>query len=307
MEDMSDEIERRLAAAAEALREYEVTGQRRADLTSRAKELKTELARRRVEHAGEQADVDKLEGMSLTRVVAALSGSRNDRLARERAEADAARYRLAEAQARLDALGRELAAAQARLDQLATAPADFAAVLDEKERASGDPRLLQLAEERGRLTAELRELGEASRAADAAEHALAQVADRLGSASSWSTYDTFFGGGVIGSAVKHNRLDEAAMAAAHADQRLAVLKTELADVRMTGPSLRIGELTRFVDVWFDNIFTDLAVRDRIKQAQENVARVSGLVRDLNADLQQRAAGVRARLAAIEAERRDLLT
>jgi hypothetical protein len=64
--------------------------------------------------------------------------------------------------------------------------------------------------------------------------------------------------------MKHSRLDEAAQAAAYADRCLAVLRTELADVpglSLTAPQLAVDGLTRFVDVWFDNIFTDLAVRD----------------------------------------------
>src|SRR5262249_41950619 len=154
------------------------------------------------------------------------------------------------------------------------------AALDAKERylrQSADPRggdLLRLAQERGRLAGELRETTEALQAAQAALDALAQVTDRLGSAENWSTYDTWFGGGAIASSVKHSRLDEAANAAAAADRRLAVLRTELAvvgDPGLTAPQLAIGGGTRFADVWFDNIFTDLAVGERIRQAQQNVA------------------------------------
>jgi hypothetical protein len=134
---------------------------------------------------------------------------------------------------------------------------------------------------------------------------LSQVATMLGSASGWSTYDTFIGGGAISSAVKHSRLD----AAARADQCLAVLRTELADLDLVGPTaprLAIDGLTRFVDVWFDNVFTDFAVRDRIKQAQQNVVRSTRLVSTVHGQLQRRAADAQARLAAIESERRALL-
>ena len=90
--------------------------------------------------------------------------------------------------------------------------------------------MLALAGERGRLHGELTEIAEAQQAAAEATDALKQVRSRLGSASAWSAYDTFFGGGAIASAVKHSRLDDAADAAARADQCLAVLRTELADV-----------------------------------------------------------------------------
>ncbi|WP_092379943.1 hypothetical protein [Micromonospora phaseoli] len=312
---MADDIEQRLGAAAEALREHEVTTRRVADLRARVDETATLLTALRTRSAGEEKDVARLEGLSLTRVLASLRGARNDMLAREQAEADAARYRVAEAAARLAALRREHEAAQVRLNQLAEAPTAYAAMLDEKERylaGSGDPRgalLLELADRRGRLTGELREVGEARHAAHAAQEALMRVRRELDSASGWSTYDTFFGGGMVSSAIKHSRLDDAARAAAHADRCLAVLRTELADVdgmNLIAPRLAIGSLTRFVDVFLDNIFTDLAVRSRIKQAVQNVDQCAQLVREVRARLEQRADQARAALATIEAERHQLL-
>jgi hypothetical protein len=313
---MAEDIESRLAAAAEQLREYEVTSQRGALMRRRMDELSAQLDSLRAEHAAEHEDVERLEGVSLTRVLTSLRGARDDRLARERAEADAALFRVREAEARLDAVRREYEAAQARLGQLAEAPATYAAVLDEQERwlaESSDPRgarLLALADERGRLTGELREIGEAVGAAGMAREALARVQDRLGSAENWSTYDTFFGGGMISSAVKQSRLDEAAAAAAHADRCLAALRTELADVggvALTAPQLAMDGTTRFLDVWFDNIFTDLAVRDQIKQAQHNLARSAQLVDQVYGRLQQRATEARGRIDQLEVDRRSLLT
>jgi len=298
------------------MRERELTGQRCRDLLARTDELNNELARLQATYSAEQKDVERLESVSLTRVLASLAGSRDERLARERAEADAARYRVADAQARLDAVRREHQAARERLDQLASAPDAYAAVIDEKERyltTSGDPRgvsLLKLAAERGRLTADLKETGEAITAAVAARDALSLAQDRLGSASSWSTYDTWFGGGMIASSIKHDRMDEAAQVAAAADQRLAVLRTELADVGdpgLTAPQLTVSGGTRFADVWFDNFFTDLAVADRIRQAQRQVAESVQVVERLQAGLISRAADTKARLSAIETERERLLT
>lgn len=52
----------------------------------------------------------RLEHLSLARVLAALHGAREDALAREKAEAEAARYRYAEAQHRLDAPRLEISA-----------------------------------------------------------------------------------------------------------------------------------------------------------------------------------------------------
>jgi hypothetical protein len=56
----------------------------------------------RQQYAGDEKDVERLEHLSLTRVLAALHGSHADARARDKAEAEAARYRVAQAQQRLD-------------------------------------------------------------------------------------------------------------------------------------------------------------------------------------------------------------
>jgi hypothetical protein len=176
----------------------------------------------------------------------------------------------------------------------------------------GDPRrseLSDLADERGRLSRELAAMHKALQLADAARQSLSDLHQKVGRASRWSTYDTFFGGGKIATAIVHRRLDEAAEAAAEADYRLALLRTELADLHgtmRTFPLLAISARTKLVDMWFDNIFTDMAVHDRIKQAQQNVDHSLQVVQEVQEQLTSRVARAQARLTSIEAKRRDLL-
>jgi hypothetical protein len=312
---MGDDIETRLAEATARRQEHDSTAARVADLEQRLRRLTADIVELRAQHDLEERDVERLEGFSLTRILASLHGARDDALARERAEAEAARYRVAEAEARWSAVNHEYEAAAERLGRLADAPAGYEAALADKERhlAGSDdpraPRLLALAEERGRLVDELREVDEAVRAAHRAREALNQLASTLGSASSWSTYDTFFGGGLVSSAIKHSRLDEAARRAAYADQCLAVLRSELADLAApaSAPDVPVDGLTRFVDIWFDNIFTDLAVRERIQRARRNVADSTRQVAALITELGRRADGVRVRRLAIDREREATLT
>jgi hypothetical protein len=313
MTGMIDDLEKKLAEAAEAVREHDVHALRRSALAERMAAVQAEIDSLCTRVAEEEYDVERLEGLSLTRILAALRGSRDDDLAFERAQADAARYRLAEARAKLAALRAEDGDARSRLAALSSAPAIHAGLLQEKERrlaASPTPsgrRLLEIAEQRGVLDAELRELAEATRAATAADEALAAVRASLSSAKSWSTYDTFFGGGAISSAVKHSRLDDAAAAAASADRCLAVLRTELADVNEVRlPAMTVDGGTRFVDTWFDNIFTDMRVRDQIRDSLAGVERCAGAVHRIRRELEQRTHTARERRAALEAERRRIV-
>jgi hypothetical protein len=183
-----------------------------------------------------------------------------------------------------------------------------------KERwlqARNDPasaRLCDIAEQRGRLTAEQRELSEACAAGERALEHLGQAVAKLESARSWSAYDTWFDGGIFASAIKHDRLDEVAARLRAADAALKVFTTELSDVHMAGVELvELSPLTRTFDVWFDNLFTDLAVRGRIIDAQQKVRQASGGVREIRATLNQRMQRCADELARLSAERVDLLS
>ncbi|MFR9775682.1 hypothetical protein ACL02O_06435 [Micromonospora sp. MS34] len=312
---MDGEMVRRLAEAVERVREYQTTIGQVELLRRRVAEAERRLAGLRGAREREQADVARLEGRSATRLLAAVRGSREEDLRRERAEAELAARREADAQAQLTGLREEHRAAQARCAALADAPQAYAALLDERERrlrAGGDPRaarLAVLAAERDRLTARAWHVQEAVRAAAAARTALAEVRDRLARADNWSTYDTFFGGGAISSMMKHNRMDDAAAAARVADRRLAALRTELADLPgpWLGPELAVGDLTRFADIFLDNIFTDLAVRGRIRRAQQSVARAGTALAQLQDRLAVEANETGHRLGELATERVALLT
>jgi len=313
---MGEDIEARLVQATARLNQLRTTNDRLTELRTRQRVLDDEVRQLRAALAAEERDVERFEGLSLARILSSLTGARDDRLARERAEADAARLRFADAEARRVAVRRELEATVARRDELASAPAEHQAVLAEKEAhlaQTHDPRgpkLMALAEERGELTGQLPELDEAIEAARTALGALNALSDILRSAGRWSAYDTFGGGGVPSSFFKHARMDEAAQQAAHADRCLATLRTELSDVDGVGTtnvSLDISAPTRFLDTWFDNIFTDLHVHGRIVEAQGNAASCVRRVTKLLDDLGQRAETARRRLETIDRERTDLLT
>ncbi|MET8837051.1 hypothetical protein ABZV78_24480 [Micromonospora sp. NPDC004540] len=311
---MDDDLDQRLAAAATAIREHDLAGQRLRELSVRIGAARAAVSALRERLDAEQADVERLEGLTLSRVLAAVRGDRDDALAWERAEADAARLRLAEAERLLAALRDESARTQARRRRIATAPGEYAALLDERERlltASDDPRrprLLELAEQRGRLTAEHRELTEAVGAARNAEGALHHLRELLSRAADWSTYDVM-GGGLVTSMVKHDILDEAADASARVDRALAALRTELADLPGPAPdpsAREVGELTRFTDIWMDNLLTDLVVLRRVERSLDESSRSQGEVAALRRVLELRAAELDTRLAAVEAERGELL-
>ncbi len=310
---MLSDIQARLESASSELRERDLIKGQIGSLDQELRAAQEVLAGRRAELDDETRDVDKLENFSLTRIVAGMRGSRATDLEREQAEAKAAELRVAEVQARCDALTQEWEALAERGRALGDVDTRFREAQTAKEQwltTRGGPaaqRLTGLAEERGRLLAEQRELGEADHAAVEAGRALQDLNNILDEASGWSTYDTFFGGGMLSSAVKQDKLDLAAAAAHLANQQLAKLSRELADVGGgTVEALQVGDLTRFLDVWFDNIFTDLSVANRIEEAKDRAAHSLAAITGQQKQIAERRADVERRLAHVDQLRTALL-
>ena len=121
------------------------------------------------------------------------------------------------------------------------------------------------------LHAESRELDEAVTAIGQARVRIREAMDRLGSAHTWGTFDTWFGGGLFSSWTKHDRIAGADAAMRQVDAALGTVREELADVGIA-PVGEVGvdPLHRSLDIWFDNFFSDLATQGRIEDAQDRL-------------------------------------
>lgn len=145
----------------------------------------------------------------------------------------------------------------------------------------------------------LREIREAQAACSAAIGSLRAALDRIGSARSWGTYDTWFGGGFFSSMIKHDRIDEAEAAMRAVDSALDRLRRELADIGVDGAAVGdvgVSGLSRSLDVWFDNFFTDISVQGRLKDADQRLSDVGELLMSVSERLAERRGEVEARLA-----------
>ncbi len=261
----------------------------------------------------ESRDVDRLESFSLTRIWAGLAGRRDADLDRETAEREAARYAVAEAEARRDIARREHDGLQAQRQALGDVDRRYRAALAAKDawlRAGGGPvadEVVALAERRGLLRAEDVELAEAHDAGRRARNHLVEADRLLGSAESWSTWDTFAGGGMLTDMMKYGRIDDATDALRRADLALAAFARELADVGRPGVrGVEISGTAQFFDVFFDNIFSDFSVRSRVQDAsartRDGIARVDRAL----GEIAERGQAVQAELRDLERERERLL-
>lgn len=261
----------------------------------------------------EEADVARLESWSPARILGGLRGNREAELTREQAEADLARLRASSADAVLERARQQAHEARTRMVTCGDPEARLSAALWAKEQwlvQSGDPRgerLSAILAQHGAARHRLREITEAQAAAAAAHAALRDVASDLGDAHGLATVDTFFSGGFVTDVMKYGRLDRAQAGLRDADAALAHLASELADVGLDGPgSIQIDQLTQFFDVFFDNIFSDWAVRGRVRDALDRVERMLARLDEVAAVLARQAAEVEQLLGDLEVERQRLL-
>lgn len=265
--------------------------------------------------AGELADVARLEELSLTRILATMRGRRDQDLDRERAEVQSAEYVAAEAESRRRSAQSEVDSIVARLAGFGDLTARRVELLAQREaEVAADPgaratsaRLVETATDLGRRAAERVQLEEAIAAGHVAAGSLDQAARHLGAAGDWATFDTFLGGGLLTDMVKYDNLDKAGTLMRQADAALARLASELADVGMSSVGgIEITQLTGFFDVWFDNIFSDWAVRERVRQAKARVVRARAAVEQAGSELGRRLASCDAEIERLQEVRNTLL-
>lgn len=306
----ADDVQTELERAVEAAAEHARLAARLERATTEEAEAREVVAAARATLVDETADVQRLESFSPTRIWAALRGNRSTELEREQAEQQAAEYAVAVAEQRQQRAAAEVAHLEASMAALGDVEARRSAALDAVEERigrSGSPvaaQLATLASEYGEARAALTEVREAQRAAVAAGEWLAQAGAMLAKARGWSTYDTFFGGGLGAAIVKYQRMDEASKLLASADQALRRLATELADTGISGIGpIQVGQTTRTLDVWFDNIVSDWSVHSKVEQALTRTTQAAEAVRQIRTRLQGQGAELEERLGRVR-ERRD---
>lgn len=224
----------------------------------------------------EQEDVDRLEGRSLAAFFYNVIGKMDERLNKEREEAYAARVKYDAAARELESAEEELCRCKAELGTLRGCDLRYESVLKEKTaavKAAGGPgaeEILRLEERNAFLESQKKELREAISAGNAALSTALQVLSSLDSAEGWGTWD-LLGGGLISDLAKHSHLDEAQGAIEHLQSQLRRFKTELADVTIHADmQVNVEGFLRFADYFFDGLFADWAVLDRINESQSQV-------------------------------------
>ena len=254
------------------------------ELQNQRREYDRKVISLQVAFSKEQEDVKRLEGRSLANYFFQVVGKLDEKLDQERREAYAAKVKLDGAQRELDAIAEDIREIHDQLSEIRTAEARYREELEKKRamlKASGTAaadQIVEMEQKIAALEAQKKEIREAISAGYAARGTADRILSELESADGWNTWDMIGGGGIITHMAKHSHLDEAQDLVSELQSKLRRFKTELADIQITASlQVSIDGFLRFADYFFDGLFADWAVGDKINQSMNSVSSTKGQI------------------------------
>ena len=278
-----DNFDMELARLRDEVSRSEQLRRRLGSMRSQRETLAAREAELRAARIEEAEDVEGLEGRSLARFIYSLTGSLEERLDRERAEAREAAVRHDSVLCELEDLDADIDEAGAELRRLSGCEERYEQALRRKAEAlrrAGGPvgrELEAIERERRELEITRRETAEAIAAGRYAAECAAGVADSLSSASTMGMVDMFTDSFFVDLA-KHMQLDSAQGQMERLRVALRRFDTELGDI---GRSLdvQLGSFLGFADFFFDGLFVDFMVNSRIANSLDAVRDVQRRISD----------------------------
>ena len=132
------------------------------------------------------------------------------------------------------------------------------------------------------------------------------VESSLQSAKNWGTFD-MLGGGIISTAIKHSRINDAKESIHQVQHQLRVFQRELADIgEKTSIEMEIGTFAKFADYVFDGLIFDWIVQSKINNSLESALRVSERIRLLLSQLQNSYQDNKNKLNNLEQQRLNII-
>lgn len=291
----------------EELRELQIQAATKNRLEAMLKELRqqknilgTRVEELSAQKAKEQLDVERLEKNSLVNYFYQVVGKLDEKLTKERQEAYEAAVKYDAAYSELQAIEAELSGKEMEYGRVRRSDERYQEVLKEKLEAvklSNVPEaseILRLEAQITSLEVQLKELEEAISAGRHADQTADLILESLSSAQNWGTFD-LLGGGLIADMAKHSHLDEAQGKVERLQGALRRFKTELADVEIIADmQVSIDGFLRFADYFFDGLFADWSVMNRISEARGQVENVKKQIQTVLSKLNVACTSVKAK-------------
>ncbi len=253
----------------------------RADLNNRRKELKEKSAELKTDlrkMSQEKRNLEAMKGFSFANLAGKISGRYQENYDQANEKYIAAKKIYDEHESGFSMFKQEMDLIHIEIDELKS---KHAALKHEVYTTYPEgQKLFAETELRKKSLFEIRK--EVKEAIDAVETVIAlsrEAKESLSGAKSWSTFDTFFGGGIVTDLAKYSKIDEANQQIAKISAATEVMRKELKDIDMSIENRMesIGGGEKFFDIAFDNIFSDWNIRGKISL---NLSRLEEFIEEL---------------------------
>ena len=231
----------------------------------------------------EYRDVEKLEKLSVTSLITRVKGTKNQQLEQEKLEyltvlnkEEAARRECQQLQDVITQTQSQVYELEDLLDTKNKEEKELETLINKVCEGVPDPiedaieqRFATLESQIGPITNNRSRI---FRAKNLIEHAISDLEsalESLRSASGFSTWD-LLGAGLIADSIKHSRMSDARnyVHTAHSNFQRAI--QEYPEIRHSLSSAYVEEISFFWDGFMDNIFSDIAARDKIHRSRDSV-------------------------------------
>lgn len=234
----------------------------------------------KIELDKEQSDVDKLEGKNLTSLFMKVLGSKEKQLDKERQEFLSVKLKYDEAVYQIEDTKNQIRSLLSERSDLSSSEREYEELLAEKQRMVFEDNS-EISGAKSRLEQEIlnckaviKELDEAICEGKKVVTIIDKTMGSLDSAEGWGVWDTFAGGGLVSSLVKHSHIDDAKRFVRDMQRQISKFKIELTDVNMTAKvEIDIDGFVKFSDFFFDGLIADWVVQSRIEKSISSVREV----------------------------------
>ncbi len=263
----------------------------------------------------EALDVDALQKDSLSNTLLKLVRKFDDKVNKENEEMLTAKLNYDKAVERVKELTKERSELATKISELVADKRVFDAEYSSRENlikstlsSEAYTAYSELESQQNHFNRQIAETDEAITAAKRVISLASGALSHLESAEGWATYDVWSRGGIISHMAKYEHIDDAQAHLNRLGFLIKELENELKDVNLVDALeySGINSTTRAVDFWFDNIFTDLNVRDKIRQDSYNVQKLIRQVENIVSRLETNKSQIKSKQVEIQNSKNRLI-
>ena len=236
----------------------------------------------------EKKDVDNLNKLSVSNIIATVLNNKENKLEKEEQENLMVKLKYDELLASINILKEDLFNKKNRLRTLYNCEEEYNKAINEKIKLINvydiKEKISNLDKRINNIINESREVKEAYSAGSKLIIEVNHAKDELRSAKNWGILD-IAGGDMMSSIVKHNKIKKANDRFYKITELISNFNKELKDINLSNLSFSRTSMT--FDLFFDNIFTDISVQNKINDALNSIEELKTKVECIINELQRR--------------------